>query len=194
MHYRRIVCLVLGVWLGGGLIMAWFGARSFQTADRVMNQSNPGFVLQTKPLGPAVTRTVLRHAVADQNMWLFQSWENLQLVIGVFLFCYLLFGTMEGKFTLILALAMLVAVAVQRIGMSSTLGGLGGSLDYLPAETVAAERAKFWMLHSAYIGLELTKLGLGVIVLALVLRRSRSVDPLNQLDVVDKANHRHVNW
>jgi hypothetical protein len=194
MQYRRIICLILGLWFGGGLVMTWFGARSFQTADRVMNQSNPGFALQTKPLGPAVTRAVLRHEVAEQNRWLFQSWENLQIGIGVFFFCYLLFGTMEGKFTLLLALLMLVLTAVQRIGVSPALGSLGSSLDYLPSEALVAERAKFWMLHGAYVGMELAKLGLGVIVCALVLRRSRSVDPLNQFNMIDKANHRHVNW
>src|SRR5689334_1977829 len=145
MHYRRVVCLIIGLWLGGGLIMAWFGARSFQTVDQVLNQSSAGFALQTKPLGPAGTRTVLRHTVAEQNRWLFQSWENLQIVIGGFLFCYLLFGTMEGKFTLLLSLVLLILVGIQRIGMSPALGMLGSSLDYLPADTVTTERAKFWM-------------------------------------------------
>jgi hypothetical protein len=194
MQYRRIVCLILGIWLGGGLIMAWYGARSFQVPDRILNQANPGFALQTKPLGHATTRAVLRHEVAEENRWLFQCWENMQIGVGVFLFSYLLFGTMEGKFTLLLALLMLVLVAVQRIGVSPSLGVLGGSLDYLPPDTVAGERAKFWMLHSAYVGMELAKLGLGIIVCTLVLRRSRSVDPLNQFDMIDKANHRHVNW
>jgi hypothetical protein len=194
MHYRRIVCLILGLWMGGGLVLAWFGARSFQTVDRLMNQSNPGFALQTKPLGPTVTRTMLRYAVAEQNRWLFQSWEDMQIVIGVFFFGYLLFGSMEGKITLLLALLMVVLVAVQRIGLSPALSALGGSLDYLSPETRAIERAKFWMLHGAYIGMELAKLGLGIIVCVLVLRPSRSVDPLNQFNMVDKANHRHVNW
>jgi hypothetical protein len=194
MHYRRIVCLILGLWLGGGLIMAWFGARSFQTVDRLMNQSNAGFAMQTKPLGPVGARAILRHEVTEQNRWLFQSWENMQIVIGAFLFCYLLFGTMEGKFTLLLALVMLILAGIQRIGMSPALGVIGGSLDYLPSETVATERAKFWMLHGAYIGVELAKLGIGIIVCTLVLTKSRAVDPLNRLDMVDKATHRHVNW
>ncbi|HTS66647.1 MAG TPA: hypothetical protein VMH28_31705 [Candidatus Acidoferrales bacterium] len=194
MHYRRIVCLILGLWFGGGIVMSWFGARSFATVTDVMNQSNPGFALQTKPLGPAATRTVLRHEVAEMNRWLFQFWESLQLLIGVFFFCYLLFGTMEGKLTLFVALLMLVLAAIQRIAVSPALGGLGASLDYLPAASVAPERAKFWMLHSAYIGMELAKLGLGVIVCALVLRRPRVVDPLNQLDLVDQKHHRHTNW
>jgi hypothetical protein len=194
MQYRRVVCLILGLWLGGSLVMAWFGARSFQTPERLLNESNPGFILQTRPMGHAATRAVLRHAVADQNRWLFQSWELMQIGIGVLLFTYLLFGTMEGKFTLLLSLLMLILVAVQRIAISPTLGSLGNTLDYMSADTVVSERAKFWMLHSAYIGVELGKLGLGLIVCALVLRRSRSVDPLNQFDMIDKANHRHVNW
>jgi hypothetical protein len=173
--------------------MAWFGARSFTTPDRLINQSNPGFVLQTKPLGTA-TRSVLKHQVIEMNRWLFQSWENLQIAIGAFFFCYLLFGTMEGKFTLALALLMLVLTAVQRVGISPALSGLGGSLDYLPPETVAAERAKFWLLHGAYIGIELVKLGLGAIVCTIVLSRSRAVDPLNQFNMVDSSKHRHVNW
>jgi hypothetical protein len=193
MHYRRIVCLILGIWLGGGLIMAWFGARSFSTPDRLVNQPNPAFALQAKPLGTA-TRAVLKHEVVEMNRWLFQSWENLQIVIGIFFFCYVLFGTMEGKFTLLLALTMLILTAVQRIGMSPALSSLGASLDYLPQESIASERAKFWLLHSAYIGVELTKLGLGVIVIAIVLSRSRAMDPMNQFNMVDSTKHRHVNW
>ena len=57
MHYRRIVCFLLGVWLGGGILMSWYGGRSFGTVETVMNQSNPAFVVQTKTLGPAMTRT-----------------------------------------------------------------------------------------------------------------------------------------
>ena len=193
MHYRRIICLILGLWLGGGIVMAYFGARSFGTPDRVINGSNPGFVMQTKPLGNA-TRAVLKHQVAEMNRWLFQSWENIQIGIGVFFFCYLLFGTMEGKITLGLALLMLILTAVQRIGMSPALSVMGGTLDYLPQETIASEKAKFWLLHSAYIGVELVKLGLGAIVCAIVLTKSRAVDPLNQFNMVDSSKHRHVNW
>jgi hypothetical protein len=193
MHYRRIVCLILGLWLGGAIVMAWFGALSFTTPARLMNQSHPGFALQTKPLGTA-TRAVLRHEVVEMNRWLFQSWETMQMVIGAFFFCYLLFGTMEGKFTLLLALLMLILTAVQRIGMSPMLSVLGSSLDYLPPETVASERAKFWLLHNAYIGVELVKLGLGIIVCAIVLSRTRAVDRLNQFNMVDSSKHRHVNW
>ena len=45
MHYRRIVCFLLGVWLGGGILMSWYGGRSFGTVETVMTQANPAFVV-----------------------------------------------------------------------------------------------------------------------------------------------------
>lgn len=194
MHYRRIVCLILGLWLGGGILMAWFGARSFQSVKRVMNESNPVFAVQTRPLGPATTRMILRYQIAEENRFLFQHWEYMQLILGVFFFSYMLFGTLEGKFSLVLALTMLVLTGLQRFGISPELGNVGKTLDYVPADMASAERAKFWLLHGAYLGCEALKYGMALVLLALVMRRGRSVDSVNKLNMVDKANHRHVNW
>jgi hypothetical protein len=194
MHYRRIVALLLGLWMGGALIMVWFGARSFQSVQRVMNASNPVFAVQTKPLGKANTQMVLRYEIAEENRYLFQNWEYMQLILGVAFFSYLLFGTLEGKFSLALALGMLAITGVQRFGISPELGNVGKTLDYLPADIVIAERAKFWLLHSAYVGCEALKFALAILLLVVVLRKTRSVDPVNKFDMVDKANHRHVNW
>ena len=194
MHYRRIVCFLLGVWLGGGLLMAWYGARSFGTVDTIMNQSNPAFLVQTKPLGPAATRLVLRYVVAEQNRWLSRSWENMQIAMGCLLFGYLLFGTLEGKFSLGVMLAMLALTLLQRILISPELGLSGRAVDYMPADLAAQERAKFWLIHNTYLGVEALKFGFGLILGIIVMSRKRSPDPLNQFDMVDKANHRHVNW
>jgi len=194
MHYRRILCLLLGLWLGGGIVMAWFGARSFQTVHQVMNESNPVFALQIRPLGQANTRMVLRYQIAEENRLLFQNWEYMQIALGVFFFSYMLFGTLENKFSLGLALLMVILTGVQRFGISGELGSIGKTLDYLPADVVNAERAKFWLLHSAYLGCEALKYGVGLVLLATVMRRGRTVDPVNKFDMVDKAKHRHVNW
>jgi hypothetical protein len=194
MHYRRIVCFLLGVWLGGGILMAWYGARSFGTVETIMNQSNPAFVLQTKVLGPAVTRLVLRNAVAEQNRWLFRSWENMQICMGVLFFCYLLFGTLEGKVPLAVMLAMLALTLFQRLLISPDLGITGRTMEYVPADLAAQERARFWLLHNAYLAVEALKFGFGLILGMIVMSRKRSGDPLNQFNMIDKANHRHVNW
>jgi hypothetical protein len=194
MHYRRIVCLVLGMWIGGGFMMAWFGTRSFQSVERLMHDSNPALALQTRPMGTDVTRQVLRYHVADQNRVLFQNWEYFQLLMGGLFFAYLLFGTIEGKFSLALALGMFLLTAVQRFGISNELGALGKSLDYIPFDIAKAERAKFWLMHGAYVGVEVLKYGAAAVLLALALKRGRSVDAVNKFDMIDKSNHRHVNW
>jgi hypothetical protein len=194
MHYRRIVCFLLGVWLGGGILMTWYGARSFALVEDIMNQSNPGFVVHTKPLGPAVTRLVLRYEVAEQNRWLTRSWEMMQILLGCLFFGYLLFGTQEGKFSLSLMLIMLALTLVQHFLLSPELGLLGRALDYVPRDLASQERAKFWLIHNCYLAIEAIKLGLGIILGAIVMSRRGSVDPLNQFNMIDKANHRHVNW
>ena len=194
MHYRRIVCFLLGVWLGGDILMAWYGARSFSTVESIMAQSNPAFVVQTKPLGPPVTRLVLRYAVAEQNRWMFRSWEIMQIGMGVLLFCYLLFGTAEGKYSLAVMLVLLALTLFQRLAISPELGIAGRTLEYIPGDLAAQEHARFWVLHNAYLVLEAIKVGLGAILAAIVVSRKGSGDPLNQFNMIDKANHRHVNW
>ncbi len=180
--------------MGGGLLMTWYGARSFGTVEEIMNQSNPAFVLQTKPLGPAVTRLVLRYEVAEQNRWLTRSWETMQILLGCLFFGYLLFGTTEGKFSLVVMLMMLAVTLVQHFLLSPELGNLGRALDYLPNDVANQERAKFWLIHNSYLAAEAVKYGLGIILGVIVLSRKRSGDPLNQFNMIDKANHRHVNW
>jgi hypothetical protein len=194
MHYRRIVCFLLGVWLGGGILMAWYGARSFSTVETIMTQSNPAFVAQSKALGSDATRLVLRYAVAEQNSWMFRNWETMQIILGVLFFCYLLFGTLEGKFSLGVMLAMLALTMIQRLWISPELATSGRTMGYIPGDLAAQERARFWLLHNAYLTVEALKCGLGLVLGAIVLSRRRSVDPLNQFDMIDKANHRHVNW
>ena len=174
--------------------MLWYGARSFGTVDQIMNDSNPAFVMQTKSLGPAATRLILRYEIAEQNRWLTQSWEMMQILLGCLFFGYLLFGTLEGKFSLILMLIMVALTVIQRLLLSPELGILGRSLDYIPTDAANQERAKFWLLHNSYLGLEAVKFGLGLILGAMAMSRNRSVDPLNQFNMIDKANHRHVNW
>jgi hypothetical protein len=188
------MCFVLGLWFGGGLVMAWYGARSLSTVDEMINQANPAFAMQTKPMGAAVTRQVLRHQVIEQNRWLFKNWEYMQILLGVLFFMYLLFGTTEGKFTLLVSLLMLALTLLQRLGISPELGIVGRSLDYVPADVVAQERAKFWLLHNAYLGVDALKYGCGLILGGIAMSSRRSADPLNQFNMVDKANHRHVNW
>jgi hypothetical protein len=101
---------------------------------------------------------------------------------------------MEGKFSLSVMLAMLALTLIQRLWISPELGVAGRTMEYLPGDLAAQERARFWLLHNTYLTVEALKFGLGLVLGAIVMSRARSVDPLNQFNMIDKRNHRHVNW
>ena len=88
---------------------------------------------------------------------------------------------------------MVLLTLIQRLGISPELAVVGRSMDYVPAEFGVQEHAKFWLLHNAYLGVEVLKYGLGLVLGAIAMSSRRSSDPLNQFNMVDKANHRHVN-
>jgi hypothetical protein len=114
--------------------------------------------------------------------------------MALLFFCYLLFGTLEGKFSLGVMLAMLAFTLIQRFLISPELGVIARAVEYIPDDLAAQERARFWLLHNAYLAVEALKFGLGVVLGIIVMSRSRSGDPMNQFNMIDKANHRHVNW
>jgi hypothetical protein len=101
---------------------------------------------------------------------------------------------MEGKFSLGIMLAMLVLTLLQRLLISPELGLSARTIEYIPGDLAAQERARFWLLHNAYLAVEALKFGLGLILGIIVMSRKRSGDPMNQFNMIDKANHRHVNW
>lgn len=195
MRYRRIACLLLGLWLGGGLLMAWIAIDSFRSVDRLLAAPGPVVAIQVKALGPGGARALLRHQAAEQNRAFFETWESLQLILGVGFLSFLLFGSNEGKFSLLLLLVMFLIVVAQRFLITPELSSLGRTFDFIPADVPSVERNQFWMLHSLYTGSEMIKWGLGLVLGARLVfhRERRSLDPGHEFDVVDKANHRHIN-
>jgi hypothetical protein len=195
MRYRRIGTFLLGLWLGAGVLMAWVAIESFRSVDRLLSAPSPVAAIQIKSLGPDGARALFRYEAAEQNRALFQTWGSFQLILAVGFFSFLLFGSSEGKFSLLLALLMLLIVAVQRLAMTPELASLGRGLDFIPSEVPSLERNRFWMLHSLYTGSEIVKWGLGLVLGArLVFRYDRRLaDARNEFDVIDKANYRHIN-
>jgi hypothetical protein len=116
------------------------------------------------------------------------------LFSGAFLFFFLLFGTSEDKFSLLLVLLMLVIVLLQRFLLTPEIISVGRTLDFVPLDMPTADRSKFWVLHGGYTGTELLKWGLGIALAVKLIARSarRSGDVRQEFDLVDKANHRHV--
>ena len=176
--------------------MAWVAAESFGSADRLIARPHPVATLQFKALGPADARLLLRYQVSEQNRWYFERWEVAQIVMGSLFFLFVLFATRENTFALSLILSMIAAVVVQCFLLTPDLISLGRLIDFVPPEAPSGNRAQFWVMHSWYWGVELVKWVLGLALCTRLIaqrNRRRSGDARQQLDVVDKANHRHVN-
>ncbi|HEY2015080.1 MAG TPA: hypothetical protein VGH38_16340 [Bryobacteraceae bacterium] len=202
MHSVRLVSFVFGVWLSGGLFMAWVATQNFRGVDRILEQAHPAARLDLHTLddsnngGPGATRLLLRYQVSEQNRFYFESWELVQLVLGTLLFFFLLFGTREDKWVLAGVLLMLVVTALQRFLLTPEITVLGRSLDFVPPNVNAAERSRFWLMHNVYSGLEVAKWAILVMLTGRLVagrHRGRSSKTVRkQLDLIDKANHRHV--
>ena len=195
MNSRRLACFLLGLWMGGALLMAWAAAVSFNSVDRVLDRPHPVATSQFKALGRADARLLLRYQVAEQNRWYFEKWETAQIVMGALFLFFVLFATKENKVVLLLILSMIASVVVQHILLTPAMISLGRMIDFLPPDAPSRIRSQFWVLHSFYWGMELTKWVLGLVLWARLIahRSGRSGNAGQQFNLVDKANHRHVN-
>jgi hypothetical protein len=178
-HFRRFACFLLGLWLGAGLFMDMVVTQNFRSVDRLLANPAPAAAGEIAKLGPAAARVFLRHQVSEQNRWYFETWGLTEALIGAALLLILLFGSTEKNFTLLLALLMLLIAIVQRFALTPQMVVLGRIIDWVPIDQPSPDRSRFWMLHNAFVGLEMLNWVLGLVLIAkLVFRsRKRTLDP-----------------
>ena len=171
-HFRRLACFLLGLWLGGGLFMDMVVTQNFRSVDRLLSRPAPAAAQQLEKLGHDDARMLLRHQVSEQNRWYFESWGKIEIAIGAAVLLVLLFGSTEKTFSLLLALLMLFAVIVQRFALTPQMVILGRAIDWVPIDQPSPERTRFWLMHNAYVGLEIMNWALGFLLTAKLLFRS----------------------
>src|SRR5215203_4160783 len=128
MHARRFASFVFGLWLAGGLFMAWVATQNFRSVDRLLSHENPSATLRLNPLGEEA-RAILRFQAAEQNRWYFRNWETVQLIVGSLFFFTMLFGSREDKFILLGALVLVLLVVLQRFFLTPEVTALGRMID-----------------------------------------------------------------
>ena len=195
MHSRRLASLLLGLWLGSGVFMAWVASENFATVDRLLAQPAPAATLRIKMLGKDEARLLLRYEASEQNRTYFEVWETIQVVLGAVFFFFLLFGTTEGRIALSLALVLVVLVLVQRFVLTPELQAIGKLLDFTGPLAMSGERGKFRVVHTSYVIVEVGKWAIQLVLAAILVARGgrRSGNAGQQFNVVDKADHRHIN-
>jgi len=173
--------------------MAWVATENFRSVDRLLDSANPVASLEFRTLGPQASRLLLRYAASEQNRYLFENWEIVQIMLGILFFLFLLFGTHEDKLPIIVSLILLIITAGQRLFVTPELIAIGRSIDFIPPDAQSGARTKFMLLHRGYEVMELFK---WIVLLALAARlivarrRSSRAEVKQQLDLLKKPNYR----
>jgi hypothetical protein len=105
-------------------------------------------------------------AALAESRSLAQSWGMAQVLGGIAFLLFLVFGTREGKYTLLTALLLLATAVVQ---MSVRIAPVNQGAEVVKWALILGLAARFFV------------------------RRGRSGDAREDLDLVNKADHRHVN-
>jgi hypothetical protein len=155
MKIRYFACWLLGGWIAGSLFMILVATQNFRSVDRLLSAPE-GAAAQIEKLGHDEARTFLRYQVSEQNRWYFETWEKIQLGLGVAL---LAVTVRQGRIALALAAAMFALLVAQRFWITPEIVRLGRLIDFVPQ---APERAMFWMFHGVYSAVELAKLAIGL--------------------------------
>jgi len=194
MHARRLACFILGMWLAAGIAVAWLEREDFQTIQDVLAQPDPAVAERIKALGAHETYLLMGHVASEQRQRTIRNWENLQLLLGLGFFFFLLFGTREGKLPLAMALLLVVMVLLERFLLTPEALSLARIASFT-AGRASGEAVRRMVLSTTHEGFEIVKWMVEAALAAvLVLRRNqRSGDSGDQLDVVDKPDHGHVN-
>jgi hypothetical protein len=174
-QYRRLAALLLGAWLGAGVLVDIAVTQNFQTVDRFL--AKPGAVqtaVDLNHIGRAKAREILRRNAGEENNFLFEQWEWTELLLIPGLFCLLFFGGRPQKIMLAGTGALELIVCVQRFWLSPTVAEMGRKLaDLGPKDPL---NATFWQFHGAYSGIEILKLLIGLAMAARLAVR-RGADP-----------------
>lgn len=174
-EYRRLTALLLGAWLGASILTDVAVTQNFQAVDRFLK--TPGSVatsIQINELGRNRVRVILRRNAGEENNWIFENWERVEILLGTGLLLLLIFGDRPEKLMLGLCAGMLVIVLAEHFLLTPGIVDLGRRVDDLPATDPVSKR--FWMLHGVYSGMDILKMLLGFGLAARIAIR-RKADP-----------------
>jgi hypothetical protein len=148
-----LTCWLLGAWIAGSLFMILVATQNFRSVDRLL-AAPAGATVQVEKIGREEARTFLRYQVSEQNRWYFETWEKIQLALGLAL---LAVTSRQDRASLALAAVMFALLMAQRFWITPEIVRIGRLIDFNPQ---SPERQTFWMFHNAYSGIELAKLAL----------------------------------
>ena len=175
MRNRRIICFLMGTWIGVSAMLALSIYRNFDAVDAALKSppEQAGRILRA--LGPDSARMLLRYTAGIENSEIFDTWEDIQAALGL-LIAVVMFLSPSTRVLSVVPLVMTLLVLFLHLRINPDLTWLGRSLEFTPLAVDSPQREQFWRLHRIYAILESVKclLGLGVTAI-LVMQGSTKV-------------------
>jgi hypothetical protein len=175
MHTARTAAFLLGAWIMGSLFMIFVATQNFRTAERLAQIP-----------GNETSRPLLRSMAGQENQLYFVNWERAQLILGLALTGFLLFGMANRRLASV-AGALVILTAYQHFQVTPQMISLTAQLDN------AGLAGQFGRLHAIYGVMEVVKLVIAFAIALLLLPRWRRGAPAQvEVQPVDYAHHGHV--
>ncbi len=168
-------------------------SQSLGVVDEAMSSPPAGAGKIIHAIGNDNVRALLRYSAGEQNRAFFEWWEFVEMGLAVALILVLILG-LKSRLLAGLTVGMLLLVLFAHFRVTVELAWLGKSLEFVHTAAEALERDQFWRLHTVYGAIEATKLLLGAVVgVILFTMRRRRAAVRKEVNVIDHANHGHVN-
>jgi hypothetical protein len=190
MNARRFTCFFLGAWMAVGVAVALIIFLNNRSASIMMDRLSPVMAAQVRTTGPAQSRLLFAFEATELNQTYREYWGTIQIVAGLLFLLFLVFATREGKGALAIGAAVLALVILQRTLLVPEISALTRL-----AQAGAGDRQKHFTIQMMYHGAEALKLLAGAVVAITLIRegRHRLRHAGQDVDVIDKADHRHIN-
>ena len=169
MHFRRLACVLLGVWLGGSALSALVIWQNRRSAEHLLVHPPPAALVFLKSAGREPAQEFLRYQAAESTRQYIETAEKLEMALALAVLLILLFGTHEGKLSILAALLMLAASLAQCFFITPEIAAHGRLLDFAGAGGGSSVRVRLHMLKGAWMAAEMGKLAVGLVLTGFLL-------------------------
>ena len=136
MHSTRVATFLIGAWLATCLFLDWGAFQTLGLVDTVLRTPLagasvvPGAADAIRGPGEEQARLLMHHFAAEQNRYIFESWELAQIALGLMAAGVLYLATEKRPLPMILCGLMLALVLVQYFAISPELSYRGRQTDF----------------------------------------------------------------
>lgn len=174
--------------------MAFVVLQNLHSAGLVMNSPVEPVSRMIKTLGSDQMMLLLRHHAAEQTRSLYYLWEQVQIVLALVLGGCLYFATQKRLLSVVLCAIMAALVLFQFFAVTPELAYRGREMDFPPDSNTSSAMVRALLLYQVLIVTEGLKLVVGGVLASYLFafRTSRKRSGRRQVDLVDNADHSHI--